>query len=208
MKHGLIAAIAALALGSIGSTAQAAPVIFTLSGSWQGTFNGVAFTDTPFAFTGVGDTSNIDTTTVPDAEIIALDSASVFLQGFGTFALLNPTQVAHSLLNGSIDFHQFTPAQRQVLDVTGPAGLSLGASIGPYIADVEEITGDIIPTSGGMLQFQLTVNDTPITFSSQVYPDRTGGVPEPATWALLLTGFGGMGAALRRRRAQSAAVTA
>ncbi len=28
-----------------------------------------------------------------------------------------------------------------------------------------------------------------------------GGVPEPGAWALLLLGFGGVGAALRRRRA-------
>ena len=31
-----------------------------------------------------------------------------------------------------------------------------------------------------------------------------GGVPEPATWAMLLMGFGGLGAALRRRRVQIA----
>jgi hypothetical protein len=28
----------------------------------------------------------------------------------------------------------------------------------------------------------------------------TGGVPEPATWAMMLVGFGGMGALLRQRR--------
>ena len=28
----------------------------------------------------------------------------------------------------------------------------------------------------------------------------TGGVPEPATWALMLLGFGGLGTALRSRR--------
>jgi len=33
----------------------------------------------------------------------------------------------------------------------------------------------------------------------------TGGVPEPATWALMLMGFGGAGALLRRRRADALA---
>ncbi len=35
-----------------------------------------------------------------------------------------------------------------------------------------------------------------------------GGVPEPATWAMLIFGFAGIGAALRRRRSGSVAVTA
>ena len=32
-----------------------------------------------------------------------------------------------------------------------------------------------------------------------------GGVPEPATWAMMLMGFGGLGALLRRRRGLAAA---
>ena len=32
----------------------------------------------------------------------------------------------------------------------------------------------------------------------------SGGVPEPAAWALMITGFGGLGAMMRRRRAVSA----
>jgi hypothetical protein len=33
-------------------------------------------------------------------------------------------------------------------------------------------------------------------------------VPEPGTWALMIAGFGGIGAALRRRRTQVAVATA
>lgn len=35
----------------------------------------------------------------------------------------------------------------------------------------------------------------------------TGGVPEPTTWAMMLIGFGGLGAVLRRRRGQVALTT-
>lgn len=35
-----------------------------------------------------------------------------------------------------------------------------------------------------------------------------GGVPEPATWAFMLVGFGGLGGVLRRRRVVAAAATA
>jgi opacity protein-like surface antigen len=38
-------------------------------------------------------------------------------------------------------------------------------------------------------------------------PPATGGVPEPATWAMMLTGFGGLGAVLRRRRLHGAFAT-
>ena len=43
------------------------------------------------------------------------------------------------------------------------------------------------------------------TFASQ---DIAGGIPEPATWAMMLMGFGGLGAVIRRRRALSAIATA
>jgi len=39
------------------------------------------------------------------------------------------------------------------------------------------------------------------TFVFQNVRDTKGGVPEPATWAMMLTGFGAAGAMMRRRRA-------
>lgn len=51
-------------------------------------------------------------------------------------------------------------------------------------------------SSGCDVDFRIVGNDV-----------TTGGVPEPASWALLITGFGGVGAMLRRgRSARSAAV--
>lgn len=53
------------------------------------------------------------------------------------------------------------------------------------------------------IDFGGTANQTGydnITFGSAF----AGGVPEPATWALLVMGFGAMGAAMRRRRRPSA----
>ena len=41
-----------------------------------------------------------------------------------------------------------------------------------------------------------------------VVTQASGGVPEPASWALMLTGFGALGAVLRRNRRQAALVAA
>ncbi|MCW5760671.1 MAG: PEPxxWA-CTERM sorting domain-containing protein [Phenylobacterium sp.] len=45
---------------------------------------------------------------------------------------------------------------------------------------------------------QISILQTPVTFD-------TGGVPEPATWTMLILGFGAVGAALRSRRRTAAA---
>jgi hypothetical protein len=42
----------------------------------------------------------------------------------------------------------------------------------------------------------------------RVYFAPTADIPEPATWAMMLMGFGGLGAVLRRRRTMTAAATA
>jgi hypothetical protein len=52
-------------------------------------------------------------------------------------------------------------------------------------------------------------SDTPTSFTGKWITDFTGGagpgVPEPASWALMIGGFGLAGAALRRRRSLVAA---
>jgi hypothetical protein len=52
--------------------------------------------------------------------------------------------------------------------------------------------------------FTLTVNDTSVSNDGVVTPVtgfiRTTAVPEPATWAMMLLGFGAIGFSMRRRR--------
>uniref|UniRef100_UPI0025D589F4 PEPxxWA-CTERM sorting domain-containing protein n=1 Tax=uncultured Phenylobacterium sp. TaxID=349273 RepID=UPI0025D589F4 len=75
--------------------------------------------------------------------------------------------------------------------------IELGALVGSIVGDepcaVDPLTG---PPGIGF---------TPITFQKPVFENGVlrfgpGGVPEPATWAMLIIGFGGIGATLRRRR--------
>jgi hypothetical protein len=49
------------------------------------------------------------------------------------------------------------------------------------------------PTAG-------TCTTGPVGFTAQRTPTQQGGVPEPATWAMMLVGFGFVGAAMRRRK--------
>lgn len=62
--------------------------------------------------------------------------------------------------------------------------------------------GATFDTNGGVVEFQGYVNNT--TFQAVV---GAGAVPEPASWALMILGFGAIGATLRRRVTQSVSFT-
>jgi hypothetical protein len=90
------------------------------------------------------------------------------------------------------------------LDFYGTIGLSATSNSGPPNLGWAPgtITASIDPTitfSSGinLNNYSLKVGgfDSPLGSGG-----GTGGVPEPATWALMLMGFGGLGAVLRRRR--------
>jgi hypothetical protein len=66
--------------------------------------------------------------------------------------------------------------------LTGPAIQTLNFEFDPAISNAK--------------QFRLAVTDV------------TGGIPEPSTWGLMILGFGGLGALLRRRRAELASAVA
>jgi hypothetical protein len=58
------------------------------------------------------------------------------------------------------------------------------------------------PNSGGVSN--LALDNVRLNHTGPVIVDPVGGVPEPAAWAMMLMGFGGIGALIRRRKLQAA----
>lgn len=83
-----------------------------------------------------------------------------------------------------------------LIDRGGPHGPSVTDGFVHLTAGLHSYEVQFFECCGGPsgLDFEIPIG---VTF--------TGGVPEPATWGLMLVGFGGLGAVMRRRRALVAA---
>ncbi|HEX7943502.1 MAG TPA: PEPxxWA-CTERM sorting domain-containing protein [Phenylobacterium sp.] len=207
MKSNLIPALAASVVLAFGATAaQAATAIYTITGHADGSLNGVDFTNAGFTFTLYGDTANLsDDGSVQKVD--PLDQSNVVIEGFSGVTLQIPTSLrrlsggTETVLDGVIGGNL-----RNLLLWTTVTPVDFGHSFGPVGSNLVEIIGNTFDTSGGALQFDNANyfdGQRPITISAVVRGDT--GVPEPATWAMMLIGFGGMGAMLRRRRFATAA---
>ena len=79
---------------------------------------------------------------------------------------------------------------------------SFGALAEWMSLSIAGVTFDSVTWSGSGTDFH------PYGVDNVVFGAAQGGVPEPAAWALMLVGFGGLGVALRRRRAPVAVANA
>lgn len=98
-------------------------------------------------------------------------------------------------------------------DTTGLIYLGIGYSDLDLDANpVTEVSSYSSNYSGGELLALLNGTLFPLTsprdLTFATYVDTSAGVPEPATWALMILGFGGIGAAMRRRGKSATAMTA
>ena len=84
----------------------------------------------------------------------------------------------------------------RVLDDQGATLFSAGNGAGDYIVNTAYYTGALTFefTNGG--QGRVAVDDIAL----DVRAIGAGAVPEPASWALLIVGFGGIGAGMRRKQ--------
>jgi hypothetical protein len=73
----------------------------------------------------------------------------------------------------------------------------LGANFYDDIATGLKVAIDIDTTNAGWV---VTLGKSSLSLDGGVLPPSTPGVPEPTTWAMLIAGFGLVGAVARRRR--------
>jgi hypothetical protein len=176
MRTLVLATVAATAL-ALGSTAANATITLGANGTTAGTQSTVV-TDN----VNIPNKLEFDTTNVPSGSVTSFfdfsesyASQGIFVVGAATIP--NSTVTLVELLTGS--------------------PLTLVSSAGPSPNSLTFTTGNL--TAGQTYRFRYTVNmGSPGNISGNATFYQA--VPEPATWALMLLGFGGMGMAMRRRR--------
>lgn len=190
MRQFALAFVAAAAI-SVAAPARATTTDYTFSGPLAGSGSFSVFVDT----SSVTDPSNPPTITLT-AFSYTLGSTTFTLANTD-FASLNPTQIA---IGGSLDGvlglpSGLDPGDDFIFDFNACAFDGLPGSF-HCVADTSTQIQDITLRFGATQ----TVTSDRITIAPVGAPGAGGTLPEPATWAMMLLGFGGVGAALRRRR--------
>ena len=173
-------AVAGLAL-TLAAPAFAAQVSYILSGTFTGTLAGNPFA-TDVVFTGVGDTSTaVDGGNYTAVELSSLSAVAggvtyTLVGDYNFFANINGIS-GFQLRTGSdfLDFGAPSLAAYNAVTAFSPTAVSLF-----YSAEFETNAGLALIDTGDNLTFSAVV-------------------PEPATWTLMIGGFGLVGAAMRRR---------
>ncbi len=117
----------------------------------------------------------------------------------------------HTPVTGSFDFDTVSGALSNVNYTSISGSFTTGAEYTPGDAtqiyfgqfggnyDVYQLAGSL--TGGGPVAINSGTHPAiPISAGGSLTTNTVGGVPEPASWAMMLFGFGGLGSVLRSRR--------
>lgn len=174
-------AIAVAAVLAAAGGAQAAMITFTHEGFGGGTIGDVSFGLTApvrFVITAVGDTDNRDLS-ITDLIWIDHDSASIAIDGVGTFNFITATRTFVNQDNSVVGFSR---AGAFGLDLfNGPQDPAFSTwdmltSIGPISGDGGLLQWDFgdVHTDGGILFFNGAPSD--VTFTAVVIPSPGGAI--------------------------------
>ena len=187
MSHGrlkfLAGTLCAVALSAFGSAATAAVTIFDVNGGLR---NGSVLTGT----------LSIDTAAGVQNPLTALNltftAGNNQFAGFTTNTILSAAPFQGYYL---IEAAAYAGPYAKLLFHTSTLA---GFTGGPLCSDF-----DVAPAYCGFSSVAYTANGafSALASGGATQRDVQGAVPEPATWAVMLVGFGGLGFALRRRRA-------
>ena len=211
----LLLAAAALAAATTQAHAatffsDAADFAAATTGLTTGNFDGIAppgQSTTAFSFTvqGVTFKNNVFSGVIDAASDFAIYGNRSFYSGFGspisTISFAGTT--AFGLEFGSSNISRgrrisFTLSDGSLFSTTVPAVIGTTAFFG--FTSATPITGITVNTEGTSGFFTFDV----VSFSVGDAWSAAGVIPEPATWALMIAGFGLVGETLRRRRLAAA----
>lgn len=195
----MLALLAAVSLSSIAVSANATTAIYTINGIGSGSFGSSAFNDATFTLTLTGDTSSLLNNILP------LSVSTISITGLGSATLNLATRLGFSTSNSAVFFSRAGGSGNDLFDFYVASPINLAASFGPVAGNNVFALNQFqnISTTGGNLSFS---SASRVQFAGQIGA-ASGAVPEPATWAMMLVGFGAVGYAMRRQRKNAVAVS-
>ncbi len=189
---GLVAGLA------LSANALASPIEFVFTGSGSGTIGDTSFTDAAFTITQYSDTSGLAGCPVSSPTCVYIDAttADISIAGVGDYSLTSGTRAFSD--DGQVGFSRAGNDGDDLYDSFAvTAGYNLTTSYGPDYGEACLLQwGDgysPVTTSDGTLVFDGGCSDGYFQAIAGAATPPTPGVPEPATFSLLVLGLAGLG---------------
>jgi hypothetical protein len=195
-KSNILTTIAAMAVVLFAGAARAAPVLDQQALPFGGSFyEGFEWQQTVTA----GSAGRLGGITLYGAGTnltVRVNAGDGFYSGAYAFSQVVQLVTGGTFIDTSSADIQLAAGQRFVIDLINGSGGNISAAATPYAG------GPFFLNFGAPTDYTACCN-TGLAF--QTFMEAGTAVPEPASWALMLLGFGGAGALLRRRRADALA---